>query len=86
MNSKDTIKEIIKLRGYSYGAIAKKLGYISKSGVVLSTGVRNRLFGAQEMRVDTLIRFLEALDCKLVIESNATDSLRWVINLDKKES
>ena len=86
MNSKDTIKEIIKLRGSSYGALAKKLGYISKSGVVLSTGVRNRLFGAQEMRVDTLIRFLEALDCKLVIESSATDSLRWVITLDKKES
>ena len=83
MNSKDTLKEIIKLRGYSYGAIAKKLGYISKSGVVLSTGVRNRLFGAQEMRVDTLIKFLDALDCKLIIESNTADNSRWIISLDK---
>ena len=84
MNSKDTIKEIIKLRGSSYGALAKKLGYISRHGEVLSTGVRNRLFGAQEMRVDTLVKLLDALDCKLIIASNTTDNLSWVISLDKK--
>ena len=84
MNSKDTIKEIIKLRGSSYGALAKKLGYISRRGEVLSTGVRNRLFGAQEMRVDTLVKLLDALDCKLIIASNTTDNLSWVISLDKK--
>ena len=83
MNSKDTIKEIIKLRGSSYGALAEKLGYVSQRGEVLPTGVRNRLFGAQEMRVDTLVKFLDALDCKLIIESNTTDNSRWLISLDK---
>ena len=83
MNSKDTLKEIIKLRGHTYNALAEKLGYVSQRGEVLSTGVRNRLFGAQEMRVDTLVKFLDALDCKLIIESNTTDNQRWIISLDK---
>ena len=83
MNSKDTLKEIIKLRGYTYRALAETLGYVSQRGEVLSTGVRNRLFGAQEMRVDTLVKFLDALDCKLIIESNTADNSRWIISLDK---
>lgn len=87
MNSKDTVKEIMKLRKHSYATLAKKLGYVNgTTGEPLATGVCNRLSGAQEMRVDTLVKFLEALDCKLVIESNTTDKSKWVISLDDKES
>lgn len=86
MNSKNTVKEIMKVRGHNLRTLAEKLGYVSKNGDVLPTGVAERLRGTSEMRVDTLVRFLEALDCKLIIESKTADKQRWEINLEDKES
>ena len=86
MNSKETVKEIMKLRGHNHRTLAKKLGYVSQDGDVLPTGVANRLSGAQEMRVDTLIKFLEALDCYVVIKSRTADKQEWTITLDDKEN
>ena len=85
MNSKDTVKAIMKLRGHSYRTLAEKLGYVAQNGDVLPTGIANRLSGAQEMRVDTLVKLLEALDCELVIKSKTTDKLEWVISVEDKE-
>lgn len=85
MNSKDTVKAIMKMRGHSYRTLAQKLGYVAQNGDVLPTGIANRLSGAQEMRVDTLIKLLEALDCELVIKSNTTDKQEWTITVDEKE-
>lgn len=85
MNSKETVKELMKVRGHSCATLAKKLGYINKNdGKPLASGVSERLRGSQEMRVDTLIAFLNALDCELVIRSNTTDKTEWVITLDKE--
>lgn len=86
MNSKNTVKEIMKLRGHNLRTLAKKLGYVSQEGDVLPTGVANRLSGAQEMRVDTLIKFLDALDCELIIKSKTADKQEWTISLEDKES
>ena len=86
MNSKNTVKEIMKLRGHNYRTLAEKLGYVTQNGDVLPTGIANRLSGAQEMRVDTLVKFLEQLDCKLIIESRTADKQRWEITLEEKES
>lgn len=86
MDSKNTVKEIMKLRGHNYRTLAKKLGYVTQNGDVLPTGVCNRLSGAQEMRVDTLIKFLNELDCELIIKSRTTDKLEWTITLEDKES
>ena len=86
MNSKDTVKEIMKMRGHNNRTLAAKLGYVTQNGDVLPTGIANRLSGAQEMRVDTLVKFLEQLDCKLIIRSNTTDKQEWEITLDDKES
>lgn len=86
MNSKDTVKAIMKLRGHNNRTLAKKLGYVTQNGDVLPTGIANRLSGAQEMRVDTLVKFLNELDCELVIKSNTADKQEWVITLDDKES
>ena len=86
MNSKDTVKEIMKVRGHNLRTLAGKLGYVSKNGDVLPTGVAERLRGTSEMRVDTLVKFLEALDCELVIRSKTTDKLEWEVTLDDKES
>ena len=86
MNSKDTVKEIMKLRGHNNRTLAEKLGYVTQNGDVLPTGIANRLSGAQEMRVDTLVKFLEQLDCKLIIKSKTADKQEWEISLDEKES
>ena len=86
MNSKETVKEIMKVRGHNLRTLAKKLGYVSQEGDVLPTGVANRLSGAQEMRVDTLLKFLKALDCELIIKSNTADKQEWIISLDEKEN
>lgn len=85
MNAKNTVKEIMKVRGHNYRTLAAKLGYVTQNGDVLHTGVANRLSGAQEMRVDTLIKFLAQLDCELVIKSTTADKQEWKITLDKKE-
>jgi hypothetical protein len=38
------------------------------------------------MRVDTLVKFLEQLDCELVIKSTTADGQEWRITLEEKES
>lgn len=85
MNAKNTVKEIMKVRGHNYRTLAAKLGYVTQNGDVLPTGVCNRLSGAQEMRVDTLIKFLAELDCELVIKSKTADKQEWKITLEEKE-
>ena len=86
MNSKDTVKEIMKARGHNYRTLAEKLGYTNQKGEALASGVSERLRGTQEMRVDTLVKFLEALDCELVIKSKTADRQEWTITLEDKES
>lgn len=85
MNAKNTVKEIMKVRGHNNRTLAAKLGYVSQNGDVLPTGVCNRLSGAQEMRVDTLVKFLEELDCELVIKSKTADKKEWTITLEEKD-
>jgi hypothetical protein len=85
MNAKNTVKEIMRARGHNYRTLAAKLGYVSQNGDVLHTGVANRLSGAQEMRVDTLVKFLAELDCELVIKSKTADKQEWKITLEEKD-
>ena len=85
MNAKNTVKEIMKLRGHNNRTLAKKLGYVNQEGDVLPTGVANRLSGAQEMRVDTLVKFLVELDCELIIKSTTADKQEWTITLEEKD-
>ena len=85
MNAKNTVKEIMKARGHNNRTLAAKLGYVTKNGDVLPSGVSERLRGAQEMRVDTLVKFLAELDCELVIKSTTADKQEWKITLEEKE-
>ena len=86
MNAKNTVKEIMKVRGHNARTLARKLGYMTPNGEGLPSGVSNRLSGAQEMRVDTLVKFLEQLDCELIIKSTTADGQEWKITLEEKES
>ena len=73
MTSKDLIREIMKERSYTQRVLADKLGYKSQAAVA------ERLKGATEMRVDTLVKMLECLDCELVVRSKLRDRKEWRI-------
>ena len=74
MTGKEVVEKVMKLRGMSSPVLAKKLGYSHPSGVT------ERLRGAQDMRADTLAKFLEAMDCEVIIRSKLDDRSKWVIN------
>ena len=85
MNAKNTVKEIMKVRDHNYRTLAEKLGYVTEKGEGIPTGVANRLSGAQDMRVDTLVKFLAAMDCELVVKSKKADKREWTITLGERE-
>ena len=76
MNGKKTVVEIMKARGFTLELLSKKLGYKTASGV------SERLRGTQDMRVDTLVKFLEQMDCELIIRSTTKDKLEWKVDAE----
>ncbi len=69
----EELKEIMKQRGFTNASLAEKCGYSTASGV------STKLSRSKGMRVDTLIKFLSAMDCELVIRSKLTDKSEWVL-------
>jgi hypothetical protein len=74
MLGKEVVSKAMKLRGMSTPVLAEKLGYATTSGV------SQRLYCKQDMRVDTLAKFLKELDCKIIVKSNLSDKTVWVID------
>ena len=72
---KETIREVMKANGFTNALLAEKCGYNTPSGV-------STKFERKTMNVDTLIKFLEAMDCELVIRSKTTDKSEWVLKND----
>ena len=79
MTAKEIVSEIMKKRGFTFAALAKKLNYPTASGV------SERLRGKQDMRADTLVKFLEAMDCELVIRSKVGNKETWVVDINSEE-
>ena len=76
MNSKKIVSELMSLRGHTMKTLAEKLGFGTHSGV------SERLRGSTEMRGDTLVKFLSAMDCELVVRSKLTDKTEWTVSID----
>ena len=78
MNSKQIVAEVMNIRGMSQKNLAEKLGYAT------ATGVANRLNGktTKDMSVATLVEFLSAMDCEVIVRSNLKDKNEWVITRD----
>ena len=70
---KKIIKMIMLLRGFTNGTLAEKCGYTSPSGV---SNVINREYS---MKVENLLKFMDAMDCEVVIRSKLADKNEWVI-------
>ncbi len=69
---KDILKEIKSAKGYTNASLAEKCGYATASGI------STKLEGADTIRIDTLIKILDAMDCELVIRDKAGDE-EWRI-------
>lgn len=74
MLGREAVVKFMKLRGMSAQVMSEKLGYSTRSGLT------SRLYNKQDMRADTLARFLEALDCEIVVKSKLSDKTMFVIN------
>ncbi len=72
---KETIREVMNTKGFTNALLAEKCGYNTPSGV-------STKFERKTMNVNTLIKFLEAMDCELVIRSKTTDKSEWVLKND----
>jgi hypothetical protein len=72
---KETVREVMNAKGFTNALLAEKCGYNTPSGV-------STKFERNTMNVDTLIKFLEAMDCELVIRSKTTDKSEWVLKND----
>lgn len=79
MNAKQIVSEVMKKRGFTNKALSEKLKYPTPSGV------SERLRGKQDMRVDTLVKFLEAMDCEVIIKSKLSDRTEWIIEVGQEE-
>lgn len=76
MKAKDVIKQAMKIRGYSNDLLAKKLGYAHASGV------SQRLRAEQDMRMDLFVKFMEELNCDVIVQSRTKDGLAWNLTQD----
>lgn len=74
MKPSETIKSIMKLRGYSNATLAARLGKSTASAV------SNPLSRENGMRIDTFLEMIEAMDCELVVKSNLKDRTEWKVS------
>ncbi len=73
MKLNETIREIMKLRGFSNQSLATKLGKSTASAV------SNPLSRENGMRTDTFLEMVEAMDCEVIVRSVLEDKSEWVV-------
>ena len=69
------MKEIISKKGYTQKSLAAKLGYEHTSGV------SEKLRRQEGKRLDTFVRFLNAMECEVVFRSK-TNRDEWKIDIE----
>lgn len=78
MNEKDILREIIRLKGFNQTMLAEKAGMKRQSNVAEMLRSRN-------LRVDNLVKLLDALECDLLIRSREPigndDSPEWKVEI-----
>jgi len=74
MNVQDLIKTILGVRGYTQAYFAEKLGYSTTSGVA------EKLRRKEGMRVNTFLKFVDALECDVVIKSRTSND-EWKVEM-----
>ncbi len=77
MKSGEIVKEAMKTMGWSQKTLAKQSGY----GEERHTSVSNRI-NSNTMRVDTFVKFLNAMGYELVVRSTSpnTNKNEWTVS------
>lgn len=78
MHTKDIVKEIMRIRGWSQSKLADEAGFKSQSNV---TGILNR---HSSMRADNLVQMVEAMGCEVIIRDKMGSGKEWKVS-DGKE-
>lgn len=73
---RDIIATRMKERGFTNQSLAEKLGH------KYASNVSERLRNKNGMRVDVLVKMLEALDCELVVRSTTLPKKEWIITTE----
>ncbi len=76
MNITNILKEVMTTRGYTQKYLATKLGFSTTSGV------SEKLRRKEGMRIDTFIKFLNAMECDIIVKSRTSND-EWRITLDE---
>ena len=79
MKGKDALREVMGMRRMTQTALSLALGYPNQSGVA------QKFQGKQDLRVDILAKFLEPLDCELIIRDKKHPERVWVIGNDEED-
>jgi len=79
MDEKTIIREIMTLKGYTQALVAEKAGLKRQSNM-------SEMLRSRNLRVDNLVRLLEAMDCELVIRSKTgigdQKHPEWTVSID----
>lgn len=76
MTAKEIIRSLMKTRGHTYESLANKMGYARPSGV------SERVRDDNGMRISTLVKMLDSMDCELVVRSKLPkDKSEWVVEV-----
>lgn len=73
MTTKEAVVDILTERRMTREDLANEMGYTTTSGI------GNRLNGGN-MRIETLLRFLDALDCEIVVRDKSEYHKEWIID------
>lgn len=76
MNVKTIISQIMKNKDITTIALSEKLGYNYPSGVT------ERLRGKKGIRDDVIVKFLEAMNCELIIRDKESKQ-EWTVTVDE---
>ena len=80
MNSKQVITEVMNMRGWTQKKLAEKLGYATVTGVANRLNIKN----TKELNVETLVQFLSAMECEVIVRSPTKDKTEWTITLEQE--
>lgn len=74
MNQNDIVRAVMSEKGYTYAALAKKLGYDNPS--IIS----GKLLRDNGMRTDWFVRILNAMDCDIIVRDRIGSKKRWILD------
>ena len=74
MRSKEVIKEVMQVRGWSQAKLAEEAGFKSQSNI---TGILNR---SDTMRVRVLVQMAEALGCEVILRDKMGSGREWRVS------